>query len=53
MHSMIPNEHEWLLMLSCINVAFPDFYIFKGKHFKWNFIAQYELGATMIMQPKA
>lgn len=22
-------------------------------HFKWNFIAQYELGATMTMQPKA
>jgi hypothetical protein len=55
-HSIILNEHEWLLMLSCINVVgvmFPNFYIFKGKHFKRNFIAQCESNAKMTMQPKA
>ncbi len=53
MHSTTLIEHKWLLMLSCINVVFPNLYIFKGKHFTRNFIAQYELGATMMMQPKA
>jgi hypothetical protein len=30
----------------------PKFYIFKGKHFKWNFISRCEFGAAMEIQLK-
>jgi hypothetical protein len=31
----------------------PYFYIFKGRSMRRNYIASYELGATMAMQTKA
>ena len=55
-HSVIPNEHEWLTVLTCINAAgesVPGFYIFKGKRIKRNYIIHCEDGATMAMQPEA
>jgi len=56
MHSITLNERKGLSMLSCINasnVTLPNLYIFKGNHFKQNFIAKCELNITMAMQPKA
>jgi hypothetical protein len=51
------NHFKWAQMVVNVimhqYITFSNFYIFKGKHFKQNFIAQYELGATMMMQPKA
>jgi hypothetical protein len=38
-HSIFPNEQEWLLMLSYINAhgeSIPNFYIFKGNQFERN-----------------
>jgi hypothetical protein len=40
-HSIFPNEREWLLMLSYINAhgeSIPNFYIFKSKQFKRKYI---------------
>ena len=56
MHSIIPKEWEWLLVLVCINVAqyhFPSFYIFCGKTFQRDYIKQCVDNASMAMQPKA
>jgi len=56
MHSIFPNEQKWLLMLSYINAhgkSIPNFYIFKGKQFKRNYIERCENGFTMAMQPCA
>jgi hypothetical protein len=56
MHSIVLEEHKWLFVLSCINVVgimFPNFYIFKGKCFQYNFITKCEFSTTIAMQPKA
>jgi len=56
MHSIIPNEHKWLFVLSCINVegdSIPNFYILKGKQFGHNHIDHCESGSIMAMQLKA
>ena len=51
-HSLLPNEHECLTVLTCINVAGQDihgFYIFRGKRIRDNYISFYEDGAAMAM----
>jgi hypothetical protein len=43
-------------MLTCINAAgesIPNFYIFRGKRFRRNYIQFCEEGATMAMSSKA
>jgi hypothetical protein len=55
-HTVIPNEKEWLLVLSCINAGgghIPNFYIFKGKQMRRNFLQLADPGDTMAMQAKA
>ena len=55
-HSVVPNEHEWLIVLTCINAAreiVPGFYIFKGKRMRRNYIIHCEDGTAMAMQPEA
>ena len=55
-HSLMPNEREWLTVLSCVNASgesIPAFYIFKGKRMRENYIAKCEDGASMAMQPEA
>jgi hypothetical protein len=55
-HSIIPDQREWLSVLACVNATggyIPHFYIFKGKRMRRNYIARYEPGATMAMQAKA
>jgi hypothetical protein len=40
-HTVIPKEREWLSVLSCINASgghIPNFYIFKGKQMRCNFL---------------
>jgi hypothetical protein len=54
-HSLIPNEREWVTVLSCINASgqsIPGFYIFRGKRVMMNYIQNCENGATMAMQPE-
>jgi hypothetical protein len=56
MHLIFPNEHKWLFVLSCIIVegdSIPNFYIFKGKQFRHNYIECCESGYTMAMQLRA
>jgi hypothetical protein len=55
-HSIIPDQREWLSVLVCMNaagLATPSFYVFKGKRFRQNYIERCEPGATMAMQPRA
>jgi hypothetical protein len=55
-HSIIPDQREWLSVLACVNAAggnIPHFYIFRGKRMRRNYIAQCEPSATMAMQTKA
>jgi hypothetical protein len=55
-HSIIPNEREWLSVLCCINAegeAIPNFYILKGKRMRRNFLELANPGDTMAMQPQA
>jgi hypothetical protein len=55
-HSIIPDQREWLSVLSCVNArggSIPNFYIFKGKRMRRNYIAHCEASATMAMQTKA
>lgn len=55
-HTVMPDQREWLSVLACMNAAgdyIPNFYIFKGKRFGRNFIEKCEVGATMAMQPRA
>jgi hypothetical protein len=55
-HQVIPDEREWLTVLTCINVvgqSIPSFYIFRGKRFRRNYIQHCEEGATMAMSNKA
>ena len=54
-HSMIPNEREWLSVLTTINAngdTIPNFYIFKGIRPKSSYLALCESGATYGMQKK-
>ena len=54
-HSMIPNEREWLSVLAAINAngdTIPNFYIFKGIRPRSNYLALCERGATYRMQKK-
>jgi hypothetical protein len=55
-YSVLPDEREWMSILTCINAArqsIPSFYIFRGKRFLRNYIKNCEDGAAMAMQPKA
>jgi hypothetical protein len=55
-HTIIPDQREWLSCLVCINAAgssIPSFYIFRGKRFRRNYIEHCEAGATMAMQGRA
>jgi hypothetical protein len=55
-HSIVPNQREWLSVLVVVNAAKqakPAFYIFKEKRFGQNYIEHCEPGATMAMQPCA
>jgi hypothetical protein len=54
-HQVVPDEQEWLTVLTCINSAgesIPNFYIFRGKRFRRNYIQFCEQGATMAMSSK-
>jgi hypothetical protein len=54
-HSLMPNEREWVTILSCINASgysIPGFYIFRGKRMMENYIEHCEDGASMAMQPE-
>ena len=55
-HTLLPNEREWLIVLTCINAAgqhIPGFYIFRGKRIRDNYIRFCEDGAAMAMQSEA
>jgi hypothetical protein len=55
-HSIIPDEREWLSVLTCVNAAgeyIPHFFIFKGKRMRRNYIERCETNSTMAMQEKA
>jgi hypothetical protein len=55
-HQVLPDEREWFTVLTCINAAsesIPNFYIFRGKRFRRNYIQFCEQGATMAMSSKA
>ena len=55
-HQVVPDEREWLMVLTNINAAsesIPNFYIFCGKRFRKNYIVLYEQGSTMAMSIKA
>ena len=54
-YAQIPNEREWLSILTSINAAghcIPHFYIFKGKRRLRDYIHLCEVGSTMAMQEK-
>jgi hypothetical protein len=54
-HSLMPNEREWITILSCINASgysIPSFYIFKGKRVMENNIEHCEDRASWAMQPE-
>ena len=54
-HAQIPNEREWLSVLTSINAAgsyIPHFFIFKGKRRLKDYIHLYRAGTTMAMQDK-
>ena len=56
MHSIELDQHEHLSVLNCINVDrgyIPNFYILKSTYFFLDYIANYEAGAVMGMQPNA
>jgi hypothetical protein len=55
-HSIIPDQREWLSVVACINAAWqtiPNFYILKGIQFHCNYIEHCEDKATMAMARKA
>jgi hypothetical protein len=55
MHTVTPDEREWLSILSCINASgssIPNFYIFKGRSFRRNFIIRCEEEACSITMLK-
>ena len=52
-HTITPDEREWLFVWSCINASgssILNFYIFKGRSSRQNFIIKCEEGACMAMQ---
>jgi hypothetical protein len=55
-HSIIPDQREWLSVVACVNAAghsIPNFYILKGVQFRRNYIDRCEEKATMAMARKA
>ena len=55
-HKLTPNEREHITTLTCINVVgqhIPNFYIFKRKQIRKNYIIHCEDQAAMAMQPEA
>jgi hypothetical protein len=55
-HSIIPDQREWLSCLVSINAAgssIPSFQIFRRRRFKRNYIEYCEARATMAMQKRA
>ena len=53
--SIIRDKREWLIVLACVNASreyIPNFYIFKGKLMRRNYIERYEDGTSMAMQVK-
>ena len=53
-HSIEPDEKEHLSVLSCVNAdggCIPNFYILKGSYFLQDYIANFEEGVVMGMQP--
>jgi hypothetical protein len=54
-YNIIPDEREWLSVLSCINATgeyIPHFFIFKGKCMCRNYIKRCESNSTMAMQER-
>jgi hypothetical protein len=54
-HSIVPDQREWLSVLVCINaagLAILSFYIFRDKRFGQNYIQRCKAGATMAMLPR-
>ena len=55
-HKIAPNEREHITTLTCINAVgqyIPNFYIFKGKRIRANYIQHCENQAAMTMQLQA
>ena len=55
-HSIKLDQRKHLSILSYVNAAgghVPNFYILKGTYFRKDYIANYEEGAIMGMQPNA
>jgi hypothetical protein len=55
-HSIIPDQREWLSVVACINATghnIQNFYILKEVQFRRNYITRYEDNATMAMARKA
>ena len=55
-HSIEPDHKEYLSILSCVNADggyIPNFYILKGTYFLKKYIANYEEGVVMDIQPNA
>ena len=51
-HTIVPNEREWILVLVAINFAgstMPNYYVFKEKRLRDKFIPLCEDGACMEM----
>ena len=54
-HKVMPDERELISILYCVNAnraSISNFYIFKGKGFRRNYIKACETGATMAIQPR-
>ena len=54
-HSMIPNEREWLSVLTTINAngeTLPNYYIFKGNRPRGDYLALCENGAIYECKKK-
>ena len=52
-HPLVPNERQWLSVLVAVNFAggtMPNYYVFKDKRAKEEFISKCEIGACMGMQ---
>jgi hypothetical protein len=53
---LCPIRENGIYVLVCVNAggqAIPNFYIFRGKRFRQNYIEHCEARATMAMQPRA
>jgi hypothetical protein len=49
-HYLMPNEREWITILSCIDASGSN--IFRGKRVMENYVEHCEDGASMAMQPE-